>query len=95
MTSSTKQETQIRFCRGGFKEKFGIPLVKDHVLTLCLRVINFSIAADTFVLSEFRFDDSGLLGFLGHRPLWEALQLGCFLDPGWQELQPVTLQVAD
>lgn len=81
-------------CRGGFKEKFGIPLVKDRVLTLCLKVINFSVD-DTFFLSEFRFDGPGLLGFLGQRPLWEALQLGCFLDQSWQELQPVTLQVAD
>lgn len=83
-------------CRGGFKEKFGVPLVKDHVLTLWLKVINFSVEDDTFfVLSEFRFDGPGAIGVLAHRPLWEALQLGCFLDQGWQGLQPVTLQVAD
>lgn len=82
-------------CREGFKEKIGIPLVKDHVLTLCLKVINFSVEDDTFVLSGFRLDVPELLGFLGHRPLREALHLDCFLDQGWQELQPVTLQVAD
>lgn len=40
-------------CGGGFREKFGIPLVEDHGRDL--QVINFSAAADTFVLSGFGF----------------------------------------
>lgn len=42
-------------CGGGFSEKFGIPLDEDYGRTLHLQVINFSAAADIFVLSGFRF----------------------------------------
>lgn len=83
--------------RRRFQREIWNPSIEDHGRTVHLQDINFCAAADTFVLSGFG-DSSpppGLLGFLGHRSLWEALQLPRSVDQCWQELQPVTLQVAD